>query len=123
MHLKTQSKFFFFFVYHFTLQYIALHYINRHVTYKFRWSQNKSRAVSLNCARGGERGRFRRHFLISSHLECKKIYFFQGKEKELLKKEERQCSSKILSRNYLASKFAKWDVCRNHKTSELFKPV
>ena len=35
----------------------------------------------------------------------RKTNFFQGRIQELLIKEENQCSSNSLSRNYLASKF------------------
>ena len=40
----------FIFVKLFTLQYIILYFINRHVTYKFCWSRNKLREVNLNSA-------------------------------------------------------------------------
>ena len=43
----------FYFLYNcFTLQYIILYCINRHITYKFGWSRNKLRERSLNYARG-----------------------------------------------------------------------
>ena len=38
-------------------------------------------------------------------------------------KEGKQCSSKSLSRSYLASKFAKQHVYMNHKIAELLKPL
>ena len=36
-------------------------------------------------------------------------------------KKENQCSSQGLSRNYLASKLAKWYLCINHKIFELLR--
>ena len=53
----------------------------------------------------------------------RKRNFFQGRIQELLIKEGNQCSSNSLSRNYLVSKFAKRNVCINHKIAELLKCV
>ena len=45
------------------------------------------------------------------------------RRRELLIKEEKQCSIKSFSQNYLASKFAKWHEYINHAFTELLKLV